>query len=102
MKYKIIIQNDNEEVVCVEYKDLIFPLDSLNSQNIFGEIQLEFYKSLLLGKTVFEAEQDMIELENSYIKKYKELKYISLPLLWNKMNRKIIGNKTSSLTTNGN
>ena len=82
----------------IGFQDLLmFPVDKLNTQDIFGEIQLEFYKSLLLGKTIDQAEQDMITLEDSYIRKYKTVKYISLPLLWNKMNRKIIGNRNNSI-----
>jgi len=82
----------------IGFQDLLmFPVDKLNSQNMFGEVQLEFYKSLLLGKTVHQAEQDMITLEDRYIRQYKTVKYVSLPLLWNKVNRRIIGNKNASL-----
>ena len=82
----------------IGFQDLLmFPVDTKNSQDIFGEVQLEFYKSLLLGKTVNQAEQDMITLEDSYIRKYKKVKYISLPLLWNKLNRRILGNKNVSI-----
>ena len=82
----------------VGFVDLfMFAVDNLNSQDIHGEVQLEFYKSLLLGKTVGEAEQDMIKLEDSYIRKYKTTKYIALPLLWNKINRRMLGNKNSTI-----
>jgi len=82
----------------IGFQDLLmFPVDNLKSQDIFGEIQLEFYKSLLMGKTISQAEQDMITLEDSYIRKYKKIKYISLPMLWNKVNRRILGNKEASL-----
>ncbi len=82
----------------IGYQDLLmFPVDNFNSQDIFGNIQLEFYKSLLLGKSVGEAEQDMIQLEDTYIRKYKKIKYISLPILWNKVNRRILGDKNASL-----
>lgn len=82
----------------IGFQDLLmFPVDSLNSQSIFGEIQLEFYKSLLLGKTVEQAEQDMIVLENDYIRKYKPIKYISLPMVWNKVNRRVLGDKNASM-----
>ncbi len=82
----------------IGFQDLLmFPVDTKHSQDIFGEVQLEFYKSLLLGKTISEAEQDMITLEDIYIRKYKTVKYISLPLLWNKVNRRIIGNKSNSI-----
>ncbi len=90
MSYKITIEN-NKELVIIEYKDgLIFTTDNFNSRDIFINIELEFYKSLLLGNTVKQAKIDMETLENYYIKKYKKLKYIVLPLLWNKKNRKII------------
>lgn len=80
----------------IGFKDLLmFPVDDSKSQDIFGEIQLEFYKSLLLGKSVKEAEQDMIKLEDNYIRKYKTVKYISLPILWNKINRKVLGNQNA-------
>ncbi len=82
----------------IGFQDLLmFPVDSKNSQDMFGEVQLKFYESLLLGKTISEAEQDMITLEDSYIRKYKHIKYISLPLLWNKVNRRIIGNKENTI-----
>lgn len=82
----------------IGFKDLLmFPVDNKKSQDIFGEIQLEFYKSLLLGKSANEAEEDMIKLENYYIKKYKRIKYISLPILWNKVNREIIGDKNATI-----
>ncbi len=82
----------------IGFQDLLmFPVDNLNSQDIFGEIQLEFFKSLLMGKTVAEAEQDMIALEDSYIRKYKKIKYISLPMVWNKVNRRILGDKNASI-----
>jgi len=82
----------------IGFQDLLmFPVDTKNSQDIFGEVQLEFYKSLLMGKTVSEAEQDMISLEDNYIRKHKHIKYISLPLLWNKVNRRIIGNRNATI-----
>lgn len=82
----------------IGFQDLLmFPVDSKNTQDIFGEVQLKFYESLLIGKTVNEAEQDMINLEDNYIRKYKYIKYIALPFLWNKVNRRIIGNKDNSI-----
>ena len=98
---KIIIENYIKEIVTLEYEgNLIYTIDNFHSQDIFINVELEFYKSLLLGKTVDEAEQDMIKLENYYIKKYKKFKYISLPLLWNRKIRKIIGNRNLSLVHN--
>lgn len=75
----------------------MFTYDSKGSQDIFEDIQQEFLKSLLMGKTVGEAEKDMIKLEDSYIKKYKRVKFLSLPLLWNKLNRKIYGDKNVTI-----
>lgn len=82
----------------IGFQDLLmFPVDTKNTQEIFGEIQLEFYKSLLMGKTIEQAEQDMISLEDKYIKHYKTVKYIALPMLWNKVNRRILGDKSASI-----
>lgn len=82
----------------IGFQDLLmFPVDTKNSQDMFGEIQLEFYRSLLSGKTVSQAEQDMATLEDSLIRKYKAIKYISLPMVWNKVNRRVLGNKEASI-----
>ena len=75
----------------------MFTFDSRGSQDIFEDIQLEFAKSLLMGKTVREAEKDMNELEDSYIRRYKKVKFIALPLLWNKLHRRIYGNKNVTI-----
>lgn len=71
----------------------MFTYDSKGSQHIFEDIQLAFSKSLLMGNSVKEAERDMIELEDAYIRKYKKVKFVALPLMWNKIHRKIYGNK---------
>lgn len=77
----------------VGYNDLLmFPVDTLKSQDIFGDVQLTFIRELLMGKTVQEAEQVMSELEDSYIRRFKKTKYIALPMLWNKLHRQILGN----------
>ncbi len=76
----------------ISFDDLLmFPVDSLNSQDIFGHIHLTLFKSLLMGKSVREAEEDMIKLEDEYIRHYKTTKYISLPMLWDKIHRKVLG-----------
>ena len=75
----------------------MFTYDSKGSQNIFEDIQLEFTKSLLMGNTIGEAEKDMMKLEDDYIRKYKKVKFIALPLLWNKLNRKIYGDKNVTI-----
>jgi hypothetical protein len=76
---------------------LMFPVDTMNSQDMFGHVQLTLFKELLLGKTIEEAERTMSELEDSYIRKYKKVKYISLPFLWNKIHRKVLGNKNAMI-----
>ena len=72
---------------------LLFPTDTMKSETIFGDIQLIYIKELLEGGSVEEAEKKMNEYENTMIRHYKKTKYISLPILWNKIHRKIHGNK---------
>lgn len=72
---------------------LLFPVDRMHSENIFRDIQLVFIKELLEGKSISEAEIAMNRYEDNMIKIYKKTKYISLPILWNKIHRKIHGNK---------
>lgn len=76
---------------------LMFPVDTKHSQDMFGEIQLTFFKELLLGKSVQEAEKTMSEFEDCLIRKYKGIKYIALPILWNKIHRKALGNKNAMI-----
>lgn len=76
------------------YDDIvIFPSDEINSQYILRDIHLVYLKSLLEGNTIKTSEKIMNDYEDSLIKLHKETKYISLPLLWNKKHRKILGNK---------
>lgn len=82
----------------IGYQDLLmFPVDTLNTQDIFGDVQITMLKELLIGKTVKESEQEMSKLEDHYIRKFKRVKYIALPLLWNKLNRKVLGNVDAML-----
>lgn len=76
---------------------LMFPVDSLKSQDMFGDVYLTMIKELLMGKSVQEAEQSMSELEDSYIRRFKKTKYIALPLLWNKLHRKILGDRNAMI-----
>jgi hypothetical protein len=76
---------------------LMFPVDSKGSQDIFGDVQLTMFKELLLGHTVQEAEKVMSELEDSYIRQFIDTKYIALPLLWNKLHRKVLGDPRSMI-----
>lgn len=76
----------------IGYSDLLmFPVDTLKSQDLFGDVQLTFLKELLMGKSVQEAERAMSELEDSHIRRFKKTKYIALPMLWNKLHRQILG-----------
>lgn len=82
----------------IGYDDLLmFPVDTLGSQNMFGEVQLTMFKELLIGKTVQEAEKITSDLEDSYIRQFKKVKYVSLPMLWNKIHRRSLGNKDATI-----
>lgn len=76
---------------------LMFPVDTMNSQDMFGEIQLTMFKELLLGKSVQEAVNTTEKLEDTYIRKFKTVKYIALPILWNKIHRQVLGNKNAMI-----
>lgn len=78
----------------IGYNDLLlFPVDSMKSQDMFGEIHLEFVKHILMGETVEEADNAMRRMEDTYIRLYKTVKWIGLPLLWNHLHRKVLGNR---------
>jgi len=82
----------------VGYDDLmLFPVDTMKSENIFRDVHLVFIKELLEGKSVAEAEIEMNLYENNMITLYKKTKYVSLPLLWNKIHRKVLGNKDARI-----
>jgi hypothetical protein len=82
----------------IGYSDLLmFPVDTLESQDMFGDIQLTFLKELLMGNTVQEAEIVMSELEDSYIRRFKKVKYVALPMLWDKIHRRTLGDKNAMI-----
>ena len=82
----------------VGFKDLmLFPVDDVNSQDIFRDVHKMFLNELLTGHTIKESTEKTEKFENELISLYKRTKYISLPLLWNKLNRKVIGNSGASL-----
>jgi len=76
---------------------LMFPVDTMNSQDMFGEIQLTMLKEVLLGNSVEEAMRMVSELEDSYIRRFKTVKYVALPMLWNKIHRKVLGNVNATI-----
>lgn len=76
----------------IGYSDLmLFPVDSMKSENIFRDVHLVFIRELLEGKSIREAEMSMNDYESSMITLYKKTKYVALPLIWNKVNRKVLG-----------
>lgn len=82
----------------IGYKDLmLFPVDEVKSQDIFRDVHLTFIKEILEGKSVEEAEKIMNRYEDELIRIHKKTKYVSLPLLWNKLNRRVIGDKYATL-----
>ncbi len=82
----------------IGYSDLmLFPVDDMKSQDIFRDVHLLFLKELLEGKTVEEAEGTMNRYEDELIRLHKKTKYVSLPLLWNKINRRVLGNKDATI-----
>ncbi len=78
----------------------LFPIDSMGSQAMYGNLQLIGFKELLLGHTVGQAEMAMNEEEDKLISKFKRIKYIALTLLWNKMNRRVLGDKNATIYSN--
>lgn len=80
------------------FKDLmLFPVDDMNSQDIFRDVQLVFIRELIEGKTVGEAEHSMNLYEDALIRFHKKTKYVALSLLWNKLNRVTLGDKNSRI-----
>lgn len=82
----------------VGYKELLmFPVDSKGSQNMFGNMQLVMVKELLLGNSVAGANEAMKKAEDDFIRKYKKVKYMALPMLWDQMHREVLGNPNTRI-----
>jgi hypothetical protein len=82
----------------IGYQDLLlFPVDQMRSQDMFGEIHLEFLRYLLEGYSVGDANDATKMMETSYIRLYKNIKWVSLPLLWNHMHRDVLGDKNAMM-----
>lgn len=80
------------------YDDLLlFPVDNMRSQDMFGEIHLEFLRYLLSGYSVGEANNAMRRMEDTYIRSCKQVRWIGLPLLWNHMHRELIGDPNATI-----
>jgi hypothetical protein len=71
---------------------LLFPVDTMKTENMFGEIHIELMKNILLGDSVGEAYNKMMKMEDSLIRFYKNTKWVGLPLLWNHRHRELLGN----------
>lgn len=82
----------------VGYDDLLlFPVDQMQSQNMFGDIHLSFLNHLLLGESVGEANDAMRRMEDTYIRLYKSIKWVGLPLLWNSLHREVLGDPNATI-----
>jgi hypothetical protein len=82
----------------IGYDDLmLFPTDDVKSENLFRDVHLKFIELLLEGHTIQTCEEEMNKVEDALIKKYKKTKYVALPLLWNKIHRKVLGHKGESI-----
>lgn len=82
----------------VGYNELmLFPVDRMKSENIFRDVHIEFIRELLEGGSVNEAEKKMNDYEDNMIRLYKRIKYISLPMLWNRIHRRVLGNKDARI-----
>ena len=76
----------------VGYDDLlVFPTDDMRSQDIFGEINIQLMKNILMGQSVGEAYNNIMDLEDSLIREFKTVKWLGLPLLWNHLHRELLG-----------
>lgn len=82
----------------VGYLDLLlFPVDQMHSQDMFGEIHLEFLTHLLLGESVGEANDAMRMMEDTYIRLYRQTKWVALPALWNALHREVLGDQNATI-----
>lgn len=82
----------------IGYRDLLlFPVDQMRSQDMFGQIHLEFLKHLLEGETVREANEAMRMMEDTYIRLYRHIKWVALPALWNAIHREVLGDPNARI-----
>ncbi len=82
----------------IGYSDLLlFPVDEMNSQDMFRDVHLVFIRELLEGRTIAEAERKTNEYEDALIRFHKKTKYVALSLLWNRINRRVLGDKNVTI-----
>lgn len=80
------------------YSDLLlFPVDTMKSQDMFGEIHTEFVKNILMGNSVGESYYKMMKMEDTYIRMYKSVKWVGLPLLFNHKHRELLGDHNATI-----
>lgn len=85
----------------VSYDDtFLFPADSIGTQNMYGDINLVMFKELLMGHSPREAEATMSAKEDQFISRYKHIKYVALPMLYDKNHRKLLGNIDDTIYSN--
>lgn len=86
----------------VGYNDLLmFPVDELGTQDMFGNMQLILIDELLHGRSVGDADGIMRKVEDEYIRIYKKTKWVALPMLWDKIHREVLGNLESVIMESG-
>lgn len=78
----------------------LFPADSMGTQDMYGDINLVMFKEILMGHTVRESEAAMSAKEDEFISRYKPYKYVALPMLYDKVHRKLIGNLDKTIFSN--
>lgn len=82
----------------VGYRDLLlFPVDQMRSQDMFGQIHIEFLRYLLTGYSVGEANEAMKMMEDTYIRLYRDIKWVALPALWNALHRDVLGDPNARI-----
>jgi hypothetical protein len=80
------------------YNDLLlFPVDTMQSQDMFGDIHIQLMKNILMGNSVGEAYNKIMAMEDYYIRMYKSIKWVGLPLLFNHRHRELLGDVNATI-----
>lgn len=86
----------------IGYDDLLlFPKDSMRSQDIFGDVHLLMLNEILIGNTVSGARAKMAAYQDAIIKTFKSVKYLALPMLWDRIHMQILGNQDAMMYRGG-
>jgi hypothetical protein len=82
----------------VGYRDLLlFPVDDMKSQDIFGQFHIQLMKDVLMGQSVGEAYNNMMNVEDSFIRRNKQVKWLGLPALWDRKHIELLGDPTATI-----